>query len=59
MLLTIGEPVTSSYSEKVTALSTRIGGVREATAVEAEPPRVRSSHNEARYIPFTFIQWHR
>ncbi|KAG8893575.1 hypothetical protein FRC00_010334 [Tulasnella sp. 408] len=40
MLLTIGEPVTSSYSEKVTALSTRIGGVRGATAVEAEPPRV-------------------
>ncbi|KIO31852.1 hypothetical protein M407DRAFT_217107 [Tulasnella calospora MUT 4182] len=40
MLLTIGEPVTSSYSEKVTALSTRIGGVRGATVDEAEPPRV-------------------
>ncbi|KAG8927958.1 hypothetical protein FRC01_006670 [Tulasnella sp. 417] len=40
MLLTIGESATSSYSEKVTALSTRIGGVRGETVAEAEPPRV-------------------
>ncbi|KAG8988315.1 hypothetical protein FRB90_002833 [Tulasnella sp. 427] len=40
MLLTIGEPITSSYSEKVTALSTRVGGVRGTTDAEAQLPTV-------------------
>ncbi|KAG8990563.1 hypothetical protein FRB90_001720 [Tulasnella sp. 427] len=40
MLLTIGEPITSSYSEKVTALSTRVGGVRDTTDAEAQAPTV-------------------
>lgn len=49
MLLTIGESVTSSYSERVTALSTRIGGVRGTADTEAELPRVCSPNTKAEH----------